>query len=269
MDRLEKFKGLSLKSADASTDIALINRYAIKELKPEDVFCFSVVLCDNDIDRDLERFTEKSLRNLATLFVGKTGISDHRRSADRQVARVYSAEVRAAKEKNSLGEQLIQLVAKAYMIRNESTKPLIEAIEGGIVKEVSVGCKVKACNCSICGNALKFDWRTWTYQCETGHIKGEVYDGKTCFGELEDAEEAYEFSFVAVPAQKGAGVTKSAVDIDAAFESLMEADLSKHAEKCEQLMKRMQAAMADRTEMVARQKILAENEQYINKSKGE
>ncbi len=41
-----------------------------------------------------------------------------------------------------------------------------------------------------------------------GHKPGEVYDGKLCYLSLEEASDAYEFSFVAVPAQPQAGVVK-------------------------------------------------------------
>ncbi len=41
-------------------------------------------------------------------------------------------------------------------------------------------------------------------------MKGQVYDGKLCFMELREPADAYEWSFVAVPAQRKAGVIKSA-----------------------------------------------------------
>jgi hypothetical protein len=41
------------------------------------------------------------------------------------------------------------------------------------------------------------------------HRKGEVYGGKVCHTVLEEPTDAYEWSFVAVPAQPRAGVTKS------------------------------------------------------------
>ena len=37
------------------------------------------------------------------------------------------------------------------------------------------------------------------------HVKGEVYDGRLCFTELRQPTDAYEWSFVAVPAQRDAG----------------------------------------------------------------
>ena len=42
------------------------------------------------------------------------------------------------------------------------------------------------------------------------HVKGRTYNGKLCWGELKGAKDAYEWSFVAVPAQRKAGVIKSA-----------------------------------------------------------
>ncbi|MFR6411127.1 MAG: hypothetical protein ACLUNX_03185 [Angelakisella sp.] len=35
------------------------------------------MLCDNDLDRDHECFTDAALEKLAVLFRGKTGIFDH------------------------------------------------------------------------------------------------------------------------------------------------------------------------------------------------
>lgn len=264
-NRLEKFKGLSLKKADAAADIELINQYSVKKLTPEDVYCFSVVLCDNDVDRDMERFPDATLEALAPLFLGKTGISDHQWSAEKQIARLYRVEVEDGGKKNSLGEQLRVLRGSAYMLRNEANQPVIDAIEGGILKEVSVSCAVSKCTCSICGEPLSLDWRTWTYRCENGHIKGEEYDKKLCVGDLVDPTDAYEFSFVAVPAQRGAGVTKSAASLDDAFESLMTADLSGQTDKIKALMPRMQSALLDEEQREERAKILAENEKYIKK----
>ena len=48
-----------------------------REMTPEEVYTFSVRLCDNEIDRDGERFDEQTLRELAALFIGKSGIFDH------------------------------------------------------------------------------------------------------------------------------------------------------------------------------------------------
>lgn len=250
---LEKYKGLSLKKADAAADIELINRYSVKKLTPEEVYCFSLVLCDNDVDRDGERFTDATLEGLAPLFLGKTGITDHRWSAGNQIARLYHTETELVKgKKNSLGEPLRVLRGRAYMLRNETTQPTIDAIEGGILKEVSVGCAVSTATCSICGS---------DYGC-CDHRKGETYNKKLCVCELNNPMDAYEFSFVAVPAQPGAGVTKTAKNLDDAFELLMTADLSGKIDKVEQLMPVLQTALVSKKEMAERAEIQKHAEQF-------
>ena len=87
----------------------------------------------------------------------------------------------------------------AYMLRTQSNQDLIAEIEGGIKKEVSVGCAVAQSRCSICGENIR----------DCPHEKGMTYDGKLCWADLVGATDAYEWSFVAVPAQKEAGVMKS------------------------------------------------------------
>ena len=70
-----------------------INRFAKKPLGREDVYVFSVRLCDDQVDRDGERFDTDALPELARLFVGKTGVVDHAWSADRQLARIFETKV--------------------------------------------------------------------------------------------------------------------------------------------------------------------------------
>ena len=86
------------------------------------------------------------------------------------------------------------------MMRTAENASLIAEIDGGIKREVSVGCAVERVVCSICGQEL---------DC-CPHEKGEEYDGQVCHGVLTGATDAYEWSFVAVPAQRKAGVIKSA-----------------------------------------------------------
>ena len=74
-------------------ELELINRFTRRNLAKNEVYAFSVVLCDNDVDRDGERFTTDSLYELEKLFVGKTGIIDHNPSAKNQTARIFSCKV--------------------------------------------------------------------------------------------------------------------------------------------------------------------------------
>lgn len=181
-------------------ELELINGYTRRRLEKDEVYVFSVVLCDNDVDRDGERFTVESLFELKKLFVGKTGILDHNPSAKNQTARIFSCTVETVEGmKTATGDDYFRLKARAYMPKSERNSDVILALDSGIVKEVSVGCAVEKVVCSICGEESD----------SCPHRKGEMYGTKLCCGELIDPYDAYEWSFVAVPSQKKAGVTKS------------------------------------------------------------
>ena len=170
-------------------ELAIINQFTKRALKEDEVYTFAVRLCDNEVDRDMERFAtvdrdgerfpRATLEELAELFVGKSGIFDHEWTARGQAARIYRTEIVEEEGVCSQGEGRCYLKGYAYMLRGGENDALIAQIEGGIKKEVSVGCSVERCVCSICGE-----------------------DINTC------AHNAYEWSFVAVPAQPRAGVLK-------------------------------------------------------------
>ena len=179
-------------------ELEAINRFAKTPLTAEQVYTFTLRLCDNEVDRDFERFDAAALERLGELFVGKSGVFDHQWSARGQTARIYRTEVtREPSMTTAAGDEYRWLKGWAYLLRTEKNADLIAEIEGGIKKEVSVGCSVKHSVCSICG-------------AEGGcrHVRGQAYDGKLCFTELRNPTDAYEWSFVAVPAQRGAGVLK-------------------------------------------------------------
>ena len=185
---------------NSSADLEQLNKFTRRQFTGDEVFIFSAVLCDNEIDRDNERFSRKSLEQLAEKFVGVTGIFDHDPRGGNQTARIFSAEVVEESRENSLGEPYAYVKANAYMVRTDSNADLIREIDGGIKKEVSVSCAAERHICSVCGTDRLVK------ACH--HVKGRRYDEKKCFLSLEDISDAYEWSFVAVPAQVGAGVTK-------------------------------------------------------------
>lgn len=192
----------SVSSTPTEEELLLINKYTRRPFEAGEVYVFSVVLCDNDVDRDFERFTVESLFQLEKLFVGKTGICDHSPKAENQCARIYSCNVEAVEgRKTATGDDYFRLVAKAYMPRCESNENIITQVESGIRKEVSIGCASHKAVCSVCSSE-----RGHT---PCGHRAGEVYGGKLCYYELQDIADAYEWSFVAVPAQREAGVIKN------------------------------------------------------------
>ena len=169
-----------------------INALAKAELTAEQVYVFSLRLCDDQVDRDFERFDTEALAGLARLFIGKTGILDHQWSAGNQVARIFETEV--VRE-----DRVSYIKAWAYIRRGGRAEELVADIEAGILKEVSVGCAMGMAVCSVCGG----EYGT------CGHRKGEHYDGQLCCTILREPMDAYEFSFVAVPAQREAGVLKA------------------------------------------------------------
>ena len=195
-------QGIIRKSVATNDDLAKIQQFSRRELLPEEIYVFNVDLCNNDVDRDYEKFSVETLKQMAELFIGKTGIFDHSMKSADQTARIFDAFVEKVNGKKTAdGEDFYSLKAKAYMLNNEQNRSLIDSIDAGIKKEVSVSCSVDKAYCSICHTDRK------RAACE--HRKGKMYGDRLCFNILTDATDAYEFSFVAVPAQREAGVTKS------------------------------------------------------------
>lgn len=183
--------------AAPADEMELINRYTRREYKEDEVYTFSLVLCDNEIDRDFERFSVSALDELKTLFLGKTCILDHERKSVNQTARIYATETETVPGRvTKSGEPYTRLTARAYLPRTAKTVETIELIDSGILKEVSISCAVKTVTCSVCGKE------------SCGHQSGKVYGGVLCCRVLSNATDAYECSFVAVPAQREAGVRK-------------------------------------------------------------
>ncbi len=206
----EAFPGMITKAAQlekqevTDEELKLINKHTLSPLGADEVFTFKATLCDNEVDRQSERFTVKALEDLKKLFIGKTVIKDHSWSANDQVARIYATELQMSEKTNKSGEPSAQLVAYCYMVKTASNADLIAEIKGGIKKEGSVGFRASSVICSICGtdNAKSY--------CR--HFPGKSYEKEggpqQCVFTLASVSDAYEFSLVAVPAQKAAGVRK-------------------------------------------------------------
>ena len=192
-------EGTVLKSAvPDQEEMGEINRYTRREYGPQEVYAFSLALCDNEIDRDFERFSVEALETLGELFLGKTCIFDHEQKSVNQTARIYRTALRREPgRKTRAGEEYVQLTARAYLPKTQGNGEVIELIESGILKEVSVSCSVKRKVCGLCGRE------------HCSHEKGKEYPEGLGHLVLLEPTDAYECSFVAVPAQREAGVTKS------------------------------------------------------------
>ena len=178
--------------APSAMQLEKINALAKARLNGEQVYVFSLRLCDDQMDRDFERFDTQALPELARMFLGKTGIVDHQWSTEKQVARIFETQV--VKEGS-----VSYIKAWAYIRRGGANEETIADIEAGIKKEVSVGCAMGQAVCSICCG----EYGT------CGHGKGQSYDGQVCCAILRQPVDAYESSSVAVPAQREAGVLKA------------------------------------------------------------
>lgn len=201
-------KAVGVENQEITEDeLKKINKFTLTPLKAEEVFTFKLVMGDNELDdRNYEPFNLNALKDLKKLYIGKTMIKDHRRTADNQIARVYDTElVQDSSKLVKTGEIYTKLIAKCYMVKTEKNTDLISEIKAGIKKEVSTSCKPKHAYCSICGvdNMKSYCAHWWGKEYETQDGK------KTCYFTLDGAKEAYEVSFVAVPAQPRAGTTKN------------------------------------------------------------
>lgn len=183
-------------------ELELINKLTLVPLAPEDVFVFKVAMCDNEVDRSFEAFTKAALEGLKSMYVGRTMIKDHARNSDNQVARIYATElIENSGVTTKTGETYCQLVAHCYMLNTEANKDMINEIKGGIKKEVSVSVRIGKAVCSICGMD--------NFKSSCSHWWGVSYEGQVCHFSLEEPLDAFELSFVAVPAQPNAGTMKS------------------------------------------------------------
>ena len=216
-----------------------INTFTRRELREEELYVFPVRLCDNDIDRDAERFSDEALVTMSKMFTGKSGICDHDPRSENQHARIFDTEVICEPGKFTKdGRPYKYLKGMAYMLRNDKNADLIAEIDAGIKKEVSVSCSSAKRICSVCGCDKS--------KSECGHRKGQ--DG--CHVILDDITDVYEWSFVAVPAQINAGVTKkynyskeeksmeftpikTQAEFDAAVKSTVEAAVAEAVKKYE------------------------------------
>ena len=68
---IQKNLGVLTENQTKEEDLEEINRFAKTPLTAEEVYTFTMRLCDNEVDRDFERFDEAALSALGDLFVGK------------------------------------------------------------------------------------------------------------------------------------------------------------------------------------------------------
>ena len=71
-----------------------LNQFTRRTHSLDEVYIFDLILCDNDIDRDGECFSDDALSELQKRFVGVTGIFDHDARSGSQTARIFCTALR-------------------------------------------------------------------------------------------------------------------------------------------------------------------------------
>ena len=216
------------------TDLKKINKYTLSPVSADDVFIFKASVADNEQDdRNHMPFNLKALQDLRKLYPGKTVLMDHNRAAYSQIARIYDTElVQDANKQTDLGELHTELVTKIYMVKTDSNKDLIAEIVGGIKKEVSTSTVPEKMICNICGvDNMKDYCRHWPgREYDVADSTGKA-SKRRCKMLLSGAKEAFELSFVAVPAQPRTGTHKSVGFTKPVPEAIEEPDTKKTDER--------------------------------------
>ena len=198
-------KGLELISSDNIVeDLDLINMHTISKLNADDVYMFKIVLCDNDVDRSFDKMSDEFLNEFAERCKGLTGLKDHDWESDNQLARLYDAEVVLDENTiTALGEARKYVLGKAYTL--SKYQDYIDKINAGLLKESSISFNSKGDTCSICGKVTEKGYNGIAV-CPDGHIMGKEYDGKLCYNQINELDDVFEWSLVAVPCQRGSGI---------------------------------------------------------------
>lgn len=176
-------------------DIELINRFAVEELKADQVYVRSMLLCSDQIcQSDWLRFPTKELETIRQLTPGVSVLKGHDKGS-LPLARFFKAKVVENGQNDPLsGDPIHRVRAWFYWLRDVAgADDLAKQIDGGIYREVSISWRYETEECSICGKG-------W-YDCE--HMPGQKYDGAVCYFDVKDVSHVLEGSLVYAGADEG------------------------------------------------------------------
>jgi len=187
-------------SIDIAKEFEYIKPLVSDDTTPEQLYIFSLRMCNNEIDADNDKLSDDFLRQFAEHITNNPIplIKDHTWTADGQIGRVYRAEVLSDGE-NSLGEPYTYVLGYAYVAADSDIVPRIKL---GLLSEVSVGFDGSGYTCSVCGASVK----SYDSQCPNGHIFGSIHEDAPVYRNVNQCLSALECSFVPVPAQDGAEI---------------------------------------------------------------
>lgn len=142
---------------------------------PEGAKTFEVILCDNDVDKYHECFSDTALLQMKDSFLGKKGTYPIESNKVAKAAVIYDTYLKIVPDrKTEDGRPLVQLRAKVFLDPSCSIEPPETA------EQIPVGfaCQTTRRICSICG-ANSFD-----KGCR--HKPGSYYDGKLCMTVIDN-----------------------------------------------------------------------------------
>jgi hypothetical protein len=128
-------------------DLALIHRYTLRPMEPDELYVRRMVLANDAVDRSYERFTPEVLNRFAETLPGKSLLVAHDKGRPAQ-GLFYQAQVRKAAPGESGGHSL---VASFYMVKSPANADARQQIDGGVMRHVSIGFRYDQRLCDICG----------------------------------------------------------------------------------------------------------------------
>jgi len=181
-------------------DLALIRRFAQRDVKADEVWTGRQSLANDQYDRAHERFPVEYLERFAETLPGKAVMGGHDYDT-LPLGRYYAASVQK-------GDHGYYLQADYYL---RADSPLVPSIELGILKDVSVGYNAGRRVCDLCEKS----WSPYGAKDGCEHWPGADFDGKTCTLTYCPTEahkaEAMEGSFVWAGCQYGAEAVPKAM----------------------------------------------------------
>lgn len=113
----------------------------------EDYYVFKIILCNNDVDKDHDRFSIPALYQIRDMAIGKNGILDTIPSKENKsiIARIFDCSVEYDKGKTTIdGEPLLYVQAYAFLDKciSPGCGAIAQKIKEGFYNEVSIGCSI-------------------------------------------------------------------------------------------------------------------------------
>ena len=199
-DKHMHVRGANNRRTPNKVELEKINLYTRHRLSANNVWSFDILLCNNAVDRDGERFTLETLTQMLNKVVG---VSGHFSEAPYFSMRIYQAWIQHERgELVAENEPLASLWVKAYVERIPKNEELIAKLMDSV--EVSISCSVRTVECSICS-------KPFNHCC---HKKGKLYENVPCHHRLIGFDEFYEFLLIKKQPHWQSYLVESAVTIN-------------------------------------------------------